>query len=320
LTHIPDKLKKGIVFNIQKFSVHDGPGIRTIIFLKGCSLACSWCSNPESQRLSRQLAYNPSKCLTASVCTRCQDVCPHQALSVADDGKMQWDPSVCDQCLICADVCPTHALNIYGYEITVDDALRRVEEDEAFYNRSGGGVTLSGGEPLFQEDFALALLREARKRRIDTCIETCGNVPWAVLEQAAGYLNSVYYDIKCIDKKTHIEHVGVSNELILNNLVRLKEAFPELLVRIRTPVVPGFNDSAEAIESIVDFIRDMPNIDYELLAYHRMGSPKYGYLGRAYPLEGVNNLPEQKLDELRHLAASRMKQDPKARKSKAVGE
>ncbi len=320
MTNTPDKLKKGIVFNIQKFSVHDGPGIRTIIFLKGCSLSCSWCSNPESQRLSRQLAYNPNKCLTTASCKRCLDVCPQAALSVADDEKILWEPSACDQCLKCADACPTHALNVYGYEITVDEALRRVEEDEAFYSRSGGGVTLSGGEPLFQEEFALALLREARKRRIDTCIETCGNVPWAVLEQAGRYLNSIYYDIKSIDKKAHIKHVGASNELILDNLVRLKEAFPGLLVRVRTPVVPGFNDSTEAIGDIVDFIRNMPNIDYELLAYHRMGSPKYEYLGRPYLLEGVNNLSQEKLEELRSFAASRMKQPGKSQRSRAVGE
>jgi pyruvate formate lyase activating enzyme len=306
LTNTPDKLIKGIVFNIQKFSVHDGPGIRTIIFLKGCSLSCAWCSNPESQRLTRQLAYNPDKCLTAQACKRCRDICPRGALSVAGDGKMAWDPSLCDQCLICADACPTHALNVYGYEIAVEDALRRVEEDEVFYARSGGGVTLSGGEPLSQADFALTLLREARKRHIDTSIETCGNVPWAVLEQAARYLNSVYYDIKSMDKKEHIRYVGTSNELILDNLAKLKQTYPELPVRVRTPVIPGFNDSTEAIGSIVDFIRDMPSIDYELLAYHRMGSPKYAYLGLDYPLEGVKNLPDKKFDKLRRVAASRM--------------
>jgi glycyl-radical enzyme activating protein len=320
LNKTPDKLKKGIVFNIQKFSVHDGPGIRTIIFLKGCSLHCSWCSNPESQWLTRQLAYNPNKCLTANVCKHCRDVCPHEALSVADDGKMLWDPSACDQCLICADVCPTHSLNVYGYEISVDDALKRVEEDEAFYSRSGGGVTLSGGEPLSQADFALALLREARKRRIDTCIETCGNVPWKVLEQAGRHLNSVYYDVKSMDKKEHLKHAGASNELILDNLAKLKQTYPELLVRVRTPVIPGFNDTTEAIGTIVDFIRDMPNIDYELLAYHRMGSPKYGYLGWKYPLEGTKNLAEKKFDELRRFAASRMTESDGAQKSRAVGE
>jgi len=233
---------------------------------------------------------------------------------------MNWDPSVCDQCLICADVCPTHALNVYGYEISVDDALRRVEEDEAFYSRSGGGVTLSGGEPLVQADFALALLREARKRRIHTCIETCGHVPWEVLEQAGRYLNSVYYDIKSMDKTEHTQYVGASNELILDNLVKLKQTYPDLLVRVRTPVIPGFNDSTEAIGTIVDFIRDMPNMDYELLAYHRMGSPKYGYLGRDYPLEGTDNLPEEKLDELRRFAASRMTQSDEVQKLRAAGE
>ena len=319
MNNTPDKLKKGIVFNIQKFSVHDGPGIRTIIFLKGCSLRCSWCSNPESQWAGRQLAYNANKCLTTDACKRCLDVCPRGALTVGNDKKMVWDPSLCDQCLLCSEVCPTHALNVYGYEITVDDALKRVEEDEAFYARSGGGVTLSGGEPLFQEEFSLALLREARKRRIDTCIETCGNVPWPVLEQAGRYLNSVYYDIKSIDKKRHLEHVDASNERILDNLVKLKQTYPELLVRVRTPVIPGFNDSFEAIGDIVDVIRDMPNINYELLAYHRMGSPKYAYLGRDYPLEGTDNLPEKKLDELRRFAASRVAQTDEAQKSRAMG-
>ncbi len=304
----PDKLKKGIVFNIQKFSVHDGPGIRTIIFLKGCNLRCPWCSNPESQWLNRELAYNPNKCLTDQACGRCRDVCPQQALSVGDDGKMIWDASACDQCLRCTEACPNHALNVYGYEVTVDNALKRVEEDEAFYSRSGGGVTLSGGEPLFQAEFALALLREARKRRIDTCIETCGNVPWEVLWEAGRHLNSIYYDIKSMDKKAHMEQVGSSNELILGNLTRLKQTFPGLPVRVRTPVIPGFNDSIEAIAGIVDFIKDMPDIDYELLAYHRMGSPKYGYLGRDYPLDGVGNLPPEKFDQLRNFAVSRLKQ------------
>ena len=296
------------MFNIQKFSVHDGPGIRTIIFLKGCNLRCPWCSNPESQLPERQLAYNSGKCLTTAACKRCLDVCPQGSLLVADNEEIRWDPSICDQCLKCADVCPTHALNVYGYEITVDEALRRVEEDEVFYARSGGGLTLSGGEPLFQGEFALALLREARKRHIDTCIETCGNVPWTVLEEACRYLNSIYYDIKSVDKNAHAVHADASNELILGNLIRLKETFPELLVRVRTPVIPGFNDSEEAIEGIVDFIRDMPNIDYELLAYHRMGIPKYGYLGRSYPMGTEKSLSKEKVQELRGIAADRMNQ------------
>lgn len=314
----PDKLKKGIVFNIQKYSVHDGPGIRTIIFLKGCSLRCDWCSNPESQKPQKQLAYNLDKCLGADACQRCQDVCPQDALSVGDDGKMVWDAKACDDCLICAEACPNLSLNVYGYEVTVDDALRRVEEDEAFYSRSGGGVTLSGGEPLFQEEFALAILREAKRRRIDTCIETCGNVPWTVLKEAAQYLDSIFFDLKSMDPEAHLKHTGCSNELILNNLTKLKQTFPDLLVRVRTPVIPGFNDSTQAIAGLVDFIKDLPGIEYELLAYHRMGSPKYGYLGREYPLKGASALPDEKFEELRAFAAARLKSAVGEPKAKAV--
>ena len=167
------------------------------------------------------------------------------------------------------------------------DALRRVEEDEVFYARSGGGLTLSGGEPLLQEDFALALLGEARRRRIDTSMETCGHVPWAVLRQAGPLLNSVYYDIKCMDNMRHLKGTGVSNDLILRNLVRLKTEFPALPVTVRTPVVPGFNDTENEIAAIVDFIKGMPCTRYELLDYHRMGMPKYGYLGLDYRMKNT---------------------------------
>lgn len=297
---------KGTVFNIQKFSVHDGPGIRTIIFLKGCSLRCDWCSNPESQKGNAQLAYNPAKCLGVDECQRCQGICPQDALSVGPDGKMLWAAEACDDCLICAEACPTHALNVYGYEVTVDQALRRVEEDEAFYARSGGGVTLSGGEPLFQSEFAIALLAEAKRRRIDTCIETCGNVPWEVLKDAAQYLDCVYFDLKSMDPKTHQQGTGASNQLILSNLTKLKAEFPDLRVVVRTPVVPGFNDSQEAIGDIVDFIKDLPGIEYELLAYHRMGTPKYGYLGRDYPLDDAQTITEERINQLRAFAADRL--------------
>ena len=302
----PDRLQKGIVFNIQKYSVHDGPGIRTLVFLKGCSLRCAWCSNPESQLPQKQLAYNPNKCLTVDECRRCQDICPQEALSVGPDRKIVVDMAACDDCLACAEACPSHALNVYGYEVTVDDALRRVEEDEIFYTRSGGGLTLSGGEPLFQPEFAISLLREARRRRIDTCIETCGNVPWPALREAAKHLNSIYYDLKCIDDAAHQKGTGASNGLILDNLVKLKEAYPDLPLKVRTPLIPGFNDSEEEIRGIVEFIKSMPATDYELLGYHRMGSPKYGYLGREYPMDGELVLNEQRLEELRALARSEL--------------
>jgi pyruvate formate lyase activating enzyme len=308
LGSMADKNQKGLVFNIQKYSVHDGPGIRTLVFLKGCSLRCAWCSNPESQMPQRQLAYNSNKCLTVDQCQRCQGICPQDAISVGADRKIVVDMGACNDCLDCVEVCPSNALNVYGYEVTVDEALKRVEEDEIFYSRSGGGLTLSGGEPLFQPDFAIALLREARRRRIDTCIETCGNVAWPVLEEAAGYLNSIYYDIKCIDELEHQNGTGSSNKLVLENLVKLKQAFPDLPVKVRTPLIPGFNDKEEEIAKIVDFIKSMPNTEYEILGYHRMGSPKYGYLGRDYPLADHQVLDEQLLEKLRSSAALRLEE------------
>lgn len=296
----PDKLVKGTVFNIQKYSVHDGPGIRTIVFTKGCTLRCQWCSNPESQVLAPEIAVNPGKCLTVDKCKRCLDVCEHNALGFNEDGIIVRDPDACRQCLTCADKCPTKALNVYGYEITVDDALKRVEEDEAFYARSGGGLTMSGGEPLMQADFAIALLREAKRRRIDTCIETCGNVPWATLEEAAKYLNNVFFDLKHMDTDKHADVTGGGNKQIIDNLRRLVETYPDLPVTVRTPVVPGVNDTEEEIAAIVEFVEALPgaNVRYELLQYHRMGKPKYGYLGREYPLDGETNLSDETFRKL----------------------
>lgn len=315
MSKLPDTKVTGLVFNIQKYSVHDGPGIRTIIFLKGCSLRCDWCSNPESQALHKQLAYNPQKCLTVDECKRCKDICPHKAISVGENRKIVVDFSNCDNCLICAEACPANALNVYGYEVSVEQALRRVEEDDAFYSRSGGGVTLSGGEPLYQSEFALALLREARKRRINTCIETCGNVPWEVLQEAASHLSSMYYDVKSMDSAMHAKATGVGNERILENLQKLKQAFPDLPVTLRTPVVPGFNDDPETIKAIADFIRGMPNVSYELLAYHRMGTPKYTYIGRTYPLEKLENLPDERINMLRELAKAKIARETTTSKS-----
>ena len=248
------------------------------------------------------MAYNPEKCLTVDKCQRCQGVCPHEAISIGEDRKIVVDFSVCDNCLICADACPAQALNVYGYEVSVDDALKRVEEDEAFYSRSGGGLTLSGGEPLFQSQFTLALLREAKKRRIDTCIETCGNVPWPVLKEAAANLNSVFYDLKSMDDLRHQEITGVSNQQILSNLQKLKETYPDLEVTVRTPVITGLNDTEEDIAAIAEFIKGMPCTGYELLAYHRMGMPKYGYIGKEYALADTPNLPEKRIEELYQVA------------------
>lgn len=285
-TTMLDRQQTGIVFNVQKFSVHDGEGIRTLVFLKGCPLHCPWCSNPESQRREPERAYNPTRCLTAAVCGRCAKACPTGAVSIVG-GLVYFDRSKCTGCNACVRACPSGAQTVYGETQSVDQILSRVEEDGVFYTRSGGGLTLSGGEALAQPDFALALLREARKRHIHTTIETCGHYPTDVLDQACRVLDALIFDIKCLDSARHKKATGVGSELILKNIGHVFEHFPELPVLIRTPVIPGFNDTEEDILGIREMIPRKANIRYEALTYHRMGQPKYGYLGRRYELEGV---------------------------------
>jgi pyruvate formate lyase activating enzyme len=277
----------GIVFNIQKYSVHDGPGIRTVVFLTGCPLHCQWCSNPESQRKTPQLAYNPGKCLTFDQCIRCLEVCSAGAIQKGADNRAVIDRETCTNCLLCADVCPPRALKVYGETKSVDEVVNAVEQDGIFYSRSGGGMTLSGGEPMHQPQFAIAILKEARRRRINTAMETCGFCDTDEFIAAGEYLNNLLFDIKVMDPERHKVVTGVSNALILKNLKAIREAWPQLPILVRTPIIPGVNDSPETIRQILALITDMPNVEYEMLPYHRLGTPKYEYLGYPYPLGDV---------------------------------
>lgn len=290
----------GYVFNIQKYSVHDGPGIRTVVFLKGCPLSCRWCSNPESQAYKPQLAYNRNKCISISECIRCAEICTVGALSRGDDDKVTVDWEACTNCLACADVCPAGALIVYGEQMTTKDVIDQVEKDASFYARSGGGLTLGGGEPLAQKVFALALLREAKRRYIKTAVETCGYVAKETMLEACTYINTLMYDIKCVDSDLHKEFTGVGNEIILENLKAVREMYPKLSIRVRTPVIPGFNDTVQEIEAIAAFIRDL-NVEFELLPYHRLGTQKYSNMGLDYPM-GEVALENDKFLRLREAA------------------
>lgn len=283
-----DKKQTGIVFNVQKYSVHDGPGIRTIVFLKGCSLSCYWCSNPESQRLEPDLAYNVGRCLTDSTCSHCFNVCPNDALSRLSNNAIHVDREKCTGCAMpCADVCPSQGFLVYGKERTVDDVLKTVEQDMLFYSRSGGGLTLSGGEPLFQKDFALALLREAKRRRIKTAIETCGMVVWDVMKAASEHINYFLFDIKHMDSAKHKAFTDKGNSIILDNFKKLAEHCPDKEILCRTPVVPGFNNTVEDLVAICEFIKPFKNVKYEALPYHRLGTQKYTFIGRDVPMGEV---------------------------------
>lgn len=297
MTTREDRNTSGVVFNIQKYSVHDGPGIRTLVFLKGCPLSCRWCSNPESQAFQVELAFNPGRCLGFSQCERCLKVCPSQAIARLDD-KPVFNRAVCDSChRPCVEACPSQGVIAYGQRKTVGEVLDQVEQDSIFYSRSGGGVTLSGGEPLAQPEFTLALLREARRRRINTSMETCGQAPWEVLRQAAEMLDSIMFDIKSMDNAKHKEFAGVPNARILENFTLLAKNFPSLPIHVRTPVIPGFNDTPEDVEAIVQAVSGYPNVDYELLPYHRLGTQKYSFLNREAPM-GEVSLDLGRMDEL----------------------
>lgn len=274
----------GTVFNIQKYSVHDGPGIRTIPFLKGCPLSCRWCSNPESQRPTPQLAYNKAKCLGLNQCGRCVDVCAAGAITVDDEGVINIDHSQCVDCLQCAEVCPSQAIIVYGKTMTVQQVMDVVEQDAMFYSRSEGGMTLSGGEPMFQPAFSLALLREARHRHIGTAMETAGFCRYEDLAEACSMLDHLLFDVKSLDSKRHEEMTGRPNERIQENLRKLRADFPKLPMTIRTPVIPGFNDNEAEIARIAALAHGY-GVGYEVLPYHRMAQPKYAYIGRPYTIK-----------------------------------
>lgn len=301
-----DARVEGTVLNIQRFTVHDGKGIRTMVFLKGCPLRCNWCSNPESQAMSPEKGWNSTRCLGAEVCGHCAAACPEGAIAV-ENGLLRDDLSRCTGCLRCAEACPAGARIAYGERLSVNAVLTTVEREAAFYHRSGGGLTVSGGEALAQPGFALALLREARRRHLNTAMETCGHVSLDDLRAACGLLHMLIYDIKHLDPAAHKKGTGQDNSLILENFRRIASEFPDLPILARTPIVPGFNDTQEAVRAILDFLPRQPNIAYELLPYHRMGMPKYAYLSRKYQVEGS-------LDEnlFRHLREEAGKAFPSA--------
>jgi pyruvate formate lyase activating enzyme len=288
----------GTVLNIQRYCSHDGPGIRTNVFLKGCSLRCKWCSNPESIKRTPELSFGPETCVGAKECGAClKPPFPEGAFYVVDGGaddivRVNWDlASEIDQTL--ADLCPTDAIEMFGKIMTAEEVLDEVERDASFYRTSGGGMTLSGGECQLQPDFAAALLEGAHERGINTAIETAGNVPWHFMEKVLPHVDTVLHDIKLMDPERHQKWTGVKNDRILENLKKAYETFPNTDFVARTPLIPGVNADEAFVRQVLAFIRPHKNvIDYELLPYHRFGTKKYEFLGKVYELADFKTPPE----------------------------
>ncbi len=291
ITKNPNEIT-GIVLNIQRYCSHDGPGTRTTVFFKGCSLRCKWCSNPESIRIKPELSYEPKKCIgkECSICLK--PPFPEGAFYFieGDDEKVKvnWQLAMnCDETL--ASLCPEGALEMFGKEMTVNEVVDEVEKDASFYRNTGGGMTLSGGEVMLQPDFAAACLQEAHNRGINTAIETACNVPWSFLEKVLPHVDTMLHDIKLMDSERHKKWTGVGNKRILDNFKKAYENFPHIDFVARTPLIPGINADEEHVRAVLDFIKPYKNvIDYELLPYHRFGLGKYELLGAIYELDDFN--------------------------------
>lgn len=277
---------KGLISKIESGAVHDGEGIRTLIFMKGCPLHCEWCANPETQKNHPEISYNQELCIG---CFRCIKECPLNAIKVINGKKIYINRGICDNCGKCADVCPTKALTLIGEYMDIDEVVKIIEEESVFYYRSNGGVTISGGEPLLQYDFVSKLLKKCQSRGLNTAIETCGFSLWENAEKVFKYTDFVFYDIKMMDENKHRKYTGVDNKIILENIIKLSNNFPQTPIVVRTPIIPGINDSEECIKKITRFITTIKSvIDYELLFYHKYGLSKYSYLGRKYKLDNIN--------------------------------
>jgi pyruvate formate lyase activating enzyme len=293
---------KGRVFNIQRYSIHDGGGIRTLVFLKGCPLRCLWCCNPESQKSEPELGFIESRCVGSSACgAPCLSACSVRAIHLDGHGKPVIDRKTCDACGKCASVCGKDALKVVGREMTVDDVMVEVEKDRAFYRRSGGGVTVGGGEPLAQYRFAAELLEAAQDAYLHTALETCGHAPWSHLETVLKHVDLLQFDLKHMDPAKHQDLTGQSNEVILGNLRRVLSLKAPQDVIIRIPVVPGCNDSMESIRETVRLVAGLGFSQAELIPYHRLGISKYAQYGMADPLPGCEPSPQNHLDELRKI-------------------
>lgn len=286
------------ITNIQKFSIHDGDGIRTSVFFKGCPLKCVWCHNPETQEYGREMQFDSEKCTGCGTCVR---VCPSQALSMKD-GKPVLDRTLCTLCGKCENFCPAGLREIIGREYTAKELVKELLKDQMFYEESGGGVTLSGGEVMAMDtDYIVSVAKELKRQDINLTIDTCGYVPYEKFQALLPYVDTFLYDVKVMDPEIHKQYIGVDNKLILENLVRLSADGARIYIRI--PTIQEVNGNAENMKETIAFLKehDIHPPQINLLPYHDTGSGKYQKLDMEYMGKNLHAPDKAKMEELKQL-------------------
>jgi len=291
---------KGMIFDIKRYAIHDGPGIRTTVFFKGCTLRCQWCHNPEGIEREREIMFRAERCVEE--CRECVTVCPQCAIT-KKSRVISIDQAKCDLCGKCEEACMYDAVECVGREVSVQDVLNEVEKDRIFYEESEGGVTFSGGEPLAQPDFLLGLLTELKGRNIHTAVDTSGFVPFDILDKVSREADLILFDLKIMDEGKHINFTGESNSLILENLRKLSRNEKKIIIRM--PVLEGLNDDEESFQKVVEYLRTCGGIEeINLLPYHKGGEAKRRRLNKSYPSIDFRAPSDERVEEIKnHLSA-----------------
>lgn len=288
----------GLIFDIKRFSIHDGPGIRTTIFFKGCPLSCQWCHNPESQASGVERIFRSNRCVQ---CGACLVACKAGAISL-NGRSLRTDEDKCTLCGACVEACYAEAREMVGRRTAVPELMREIQQDVVFYDQSGGGVTVSGGEPLMQPLFLLSLLQACKAAEIHTALDTCGFAPWQTVDTIRRYVDLFLYDLKPMNDEQHCEFTGVSNQVILRNLERLSEMGHAIILRV--PVIPGVTDREDNIRRLTAFAGGLPKLlRIDLLPYHGIAAEKYSRLGKEYAAQGIEPPTQEDLARIQHRLA-----------------